>query len=94
MADIDSRVAPSELDFGKDAARAEIALNATWQLSAMLSVLTDMADSRVDIDSYLMQAMGARMIELNSVALAAVSDPSEGIDSLNLSLYGRAVPAQ
>lgn len=91
MADIDSRGARRALDFGKDAPRAEVALQATIQLATMLGVLLDIAESAQDIDAHLMQGMGVRMIELNSVVLSAVGDECEGIDSLRMRLYGRAM---
>ena len=59
----------------------------------MLGVLLDIAESAKDIDACLMQGMGVRMIELNSVVMSAVSDELEGIDSLRMRLHGRAMPA-
>ena len=91
MADIDSIDAPRELDFGKGATRVGLARQATYQLSTMLGVLLNIAEKEGEIDGHLMQAMGVRMIELNSVVMSAIDDGREEYDELCMRLYGHAL---
>ena len=91
MAEIDSSFSRKPLNFGKDAPRVAIALQATYQISEMLGVLLDKAENGAcDVDGHLMMAMGLRMEQLNSIAMSAIDDETEDIESLRVRLFGRA----
>lgn len=76
-----------ELDFGSSAERVDLAITASCQVEALLTLLR-----RADDANNLMECMaiiGPKMVELIAVQVSALSDPLVTMHSMNAALGRR-----
>lgn len=73
-----------------DCERVNLSINATYQVEAMIHTLLQAARSG-DVDNlpHLLQGIGMRIHELNSIIMSALGDSSETESELRYRLYGR-----
>ena len=77
----------TNLDATPTGERVDIALQATYQIDALMNVLMKGALAPEDDTlPYLVQAVSARAHDLNSVIMSALNDDGETRASLNLKL--------
>ena len=74
-----------DLDFGKDAERVRIALSAVWQADALVRLLMTANGDMEDV----VAGVGARLLELSSIAMTALDDQMETTADLAARMYGK-----
>jgi hypothetical protein len=83
----DGNTSREDLDFGKDAKRVDIALNAVLQANALVRLLMTAKDPGDMVD--LVAGVGARLLQLSSIAITALDDHIETTAELSVRMYGR-----
>lgn len=80
---------PNDLNFGTGAERVDLAITASYQVEALLTLLRRAEDA-----NHLMECMaiiGPKLGELIAVQVSALSDPLVTIGSMNAALGRREV---
>jgi|GEM_PF-3331501 hypothetical protein len=78
--------AHSDLDFGKDAKRVQIALDAMYQADSLVRLLMSANDDYPEV----IAGIGERMLQLSSIVMTALNDQMETTAEVAARLYGRS----